>query len=389
MQVCPHYQLKRRDDADDQIRIVQFTDMHLFPDGATAWTCTAKGRFPPRLVDFTREAFVTPNAGAVDLVESLIASARPHLVLFTGDIVDGRPFGRANSALVEGTEVGLPPHPGAFEGFRRAFAPVLEPLLANGISWCFCPGNHDDDGSPWTRTDLLQIFQLPGCATPSAVRFDHTLTVGFGATADSQSVRLWIFDSGPNRPKIKYEPVAAAAVAEYERLSTEVLPACAAELAYVHVPLPEYAETTVVAGTCALFEARLRAGMVEWPWRWVPRLARWTGRDRAVGCSKVNTGLVAALSRQRRVCAVSCVSDSGHSKQGHCAHHRRGVTASCADCPTFDPRRRRATITSTTMLACTLAPGSTCVLVESAAFRHQSRGRRTVATCRLPQAGAS
>ena len=61
-----------------------------------------------------------------------------------------------------------------------------------------------------TRADLLRTFSLPGCATASASSFDHTLTIGFGAHADARSVRLWIFDSGPNRPRIKYEPVADA-----------------------------------------------------------------------------------------------------------------------------------------------------------------------------------
>ena len=63
---------------------------------------------------------------------------------------------------------------------------------------------------------------------------------------------------------------------------------------------------------------RLRAGMLGTPWRWLPRglrrraphalllLARLAGQDRAVGCSKINTGLLAALQRRRAVRALSC-----------------------------------------------------------------------------------
>ena len=314
MEQLPHVQLLAGD-AEDAIRILQLTDMHLFPEQAEAWHCTAKGTCKPRLVDFAAEHFPTPfsNESAAALVDSLVRSARPHLVVFTGDIVDGRPFGETNPAVIDGKLAGTSPSPAAFELFAKSFVAVLAPLIELNVPWCFCPGNHDD-GSPWSRDDLLRVFSLPGCATPTATRFDHTLTIGFGSAADANSVRLWIFDSGPNRPTIKYAPVAPAAIAEYDALSA-VLPPCAAELAYVHVPLPEYATSRLVAGKCALFAARLRAGMVEAHWRWLASIfgvrgallvARLTGHDRAVGCSKVNTGLASALRRARTVRAVSC-----------------------------------------------------------------------------------
>ena len=98
----------------------------------------------------------------------------------------------------------------------------------------------------------------------------------------------------------------------YERLSASLAPS-AAELVYVHVPLQEYAKSRIIAGTCALFAARVRAGMLPRPWwlpacvwRWAPLLAPLLGLDRAVGCSTVNTGLVRALSRRAVVRAVSC-----------------------------------------------------------------------------------
>ena len=200
----------------------------------------------------------------------------------------------------------------------------VQPLVEAGIPWCFCPGNHDDDRGPWVREDLLRVFSLPGCATPSAKRFDHTLTVGFGSEADESSIRLWLFDSGPNAgPEKKYEPVSPAAVAEYERLSSScMLPRAAAELAYVHIPLPEYAEATIVAGTDALYEARLRIGAVPLPWAWVPpSLVRALGLHRTVGCSRVNTGLFDALARGGRVAALSC----GHNHFNDFVAHKQGV----------------------------------------------------------------
>jgi hypothetical protein len=118
----------------------------------------------------------------------------------------------------------------------------------------------------------------------------------------------------------RYEPVALAAVAAYERLSG-TLPRCAAELAYVHVPLPEFATATIVAGACELFRARLRAGMLPAVWRWLPGLARLLGHERVVGCSRVNTGLFAALVRARRVRALSC----GHNHFNDFVAAQQGV----------------------------------------------------------------
>lgn len=307
MQVLPHVQLVDGSGGeDDELRILQLTDMHLFPHGCTGWICSPKGAFDSRHVDFRKEGHPSPMTSddAVVMVSTLIRRVRPHLVAFTGDIVDGRPFG-AEYPAVPPTRT---PNGLAFDLFAEAFMRVLAPL--HGIPWIFCPGNHDDDGSPWSRNDLLRIFALDGCATPTATCFDHTFTVGFGDEADKSSVRIWNFDSGANRRDIKYEPVSATSVSRYEALSAQ-LPNVAAELAFVHVPLPEYASAKIVAGTCGLFPARVRAGMLVRPWKWLPqalymRLGPWLGHDRAVGCSRVNTGLCAALARQGRVCALSC-----------------------------------------------------------------------------------
>lgn len=310
MEVLPHVQLAS--DAADEVRILQLTDMHLFPH-CTAWRCSPKGTFASRDVDFMAEDFPSPltQEPATVMVRALVEQSRPHLVIFTGDIVDGRPYGHEYPALQHGVPVhaaGSAQDP--FRLFEAAFMRVLEPLLELGVPWCFCPGNHDDDSSPWTRVDLLRTFSLPGCATPTATHFDHTLTLSARDEADETAVRLWVFDSGPNRKAIKYEPVAAAAVSSYLELSLS-LRAAAAELAFVHVPLPEYSDARILVGTCALFEARLLAGMLPQPWRSMPRLlarmlAHALGHDRAVGCSKVNTGLCAALARRGTVRAVCC-----------------------------------------------------------------------------------
>merc|ERR1711963_713121 len=62
--------------------------------------------------------------------------------------IDGRPFKAP------------PGKEGEMTGWRRCLLEVLAPVIANGCAWTFVPGNHDDDCSPWSRSDLLGIFHL-------------------------------------------------------------------------------------------------------------------------------------------------------------------------------------------------------------------------------------
>jgi hypothetical protein len=205
MECLEHKHLPSRR-ADGRLRILQLTDIHQFPLGTTFWT---NGR--GRRVDLRAEGYSAERNTA--LVATLAATVDPDLVIFTGDIIDGRPFG----ALASGA---------GKHSWRPAFEGLIAPLQASTppIPWTFCPGNHDDDDSPWDRADLLEIFRLPGCLTPEAQSFDHTLTVGLGPTADSApSVRLWLFDSGGNDSHTRYgtfQPATVASIKAHARSTT-------------------------------------------------------------------------------------------------------------------------------------------------------------------------
>jgi hypothetical protein len=70
----------------------------------------------------------------------------------TGDIVDGRPFGAlAQSSIISSST--------ARDSWRAPFQALIQPLLdaEPPIPWTFCPGNHDDDCSPWSR-QVLSLF---------------------------------------------------------------------------------------------------------------------------------------------------------------------------------------------------------------------------------------
>ena len=91
-------------DDGEAIRIAQMTDVHRFPENVTVWDCP-KGR----RIDMASQAY--SKTGDVELLESVLSRCKPHLLVFTGDIIDGRPF-----------------HTGDSCGWRTAFLKLLEPV---------------------------------------------------------------------------------------------------------------------------------------------------------------------------------------------------------------------------------------------------------------------
>jgi hypothetical protein len=160
--------------------MLQVTDLHHFPAGALSFE--TKGR----VVDFARDGY--SNTRAIEVFELLLARLKPHLVLFTGDIIDGRPFGAAAAAaksarLAEAAGSGSSALENELaEGWRGAMEVWVQVALKAGAQWAFVPGNHDDDHAPWPRSALLGILELPGCiqqggaAIPRFVDLDAWLT---------------------------------------------------------------------------------------------------------------------------------------------------------------------------------------------------------------------
>ncbi|CAJ1393182.1 unnamed protein product [Effrenium voratum] len=298
MEDLGHVPLPNNASAGGGVRVLQLTDVHRFPAGCRYWDCP-KGRRVEMEPGYS-------TSGDVAILEAALSNAAVHFVVLTGDILDGRPFG----AL----------------GDRSAWRPALEQLLAPiqraGLPWTFVPGNHDDDESPWSREDLLKIYDLPGCASKGAMSFNHTMTIGFGAEADEDALRLWFFDSGGNSPdpEIRYGTFGADCVRGFEDLAAR-LPPKTPGLAFFHIPLPEYGGLTPLHGTQGLFDSALRAGMVPRPWCWVPSLVRALGFHRAVGCSKLNSGIFDAFVRSGQIKATFC----GHDHACDAIFQRAGI----------------------------------------------------------------
>lgn len=277
------------------IRIVQITDLHHFPETCTEFDCTAaKGRIVPINPD-------TPYSTTrdCDIIAAVLDRVKPHLVVLTGDIVDGRPFGPSGDA----------------QGWRVSILEVLRPICAFGCAWTWVPGNHDDDGGPWIRNDLLGIYSLgsaaPGCISEGVGGFDHTLTVSLGepgsATSNDEQdthMRLWFFDSGGNHEdkSLKYHTFQPRAVEGYKQLQASLSPV-GCELAFFHIPLPQANGLRPVKGQNGLFTCAVNAGWVPAPWKWEPftSIARFAGHDLITGASKLESGLFDAFVQNGRV----------------------------------------------------------------------------------------
>lgn len=101
--------------ADKKFKIVQFTDVHWIPDSLA-------------------------SVEAADRMNEVLDAENPDLVVYTGDIVTGRP---------------------AREGMHRA----LEPVIRRGIPFAVTFGNHDDE-QDMTRKELYDfVKKMPGNLT--------------------------------------------------------------------------------------------------------------------------------------------------------------------------------------------------------------------------------
>ena len=81
IQILEHLQLAPRKRVANQtnpaLRILQLTDMHLFPPTQTHWTLGANKN--NRVVDFARDGYDTGNKKAIQLVTQLVNSVDPDI----------------------------------------------------------------------------------------------------------------------------------------------------------------------------------------------------------------------------------------------------------------------------------------------------------------------
>mmetsp|Transcript_20688 Transcript_20688/g.30949 ORF Transcript_20688/g.30949 Transcript_20688/m.30949 type:complete len:411 (-) Transcript_20688:195-1427(-) len=269
------------------LRLLQITDTHLFPEGVKTFTTHTK-----RVVDLKKEGY--SNDTAKRLLKLFVKEVKPDVVVFTGDIIDGRPFGEHKRV-----------------DFKSTMREFIQPLVENKIHWTYTPGNHDDDECDWTRSDLLTLYDLPMCLSKGAKNFNHTVTVGPSAM---NCVRLWLFDSGENHddPKVRYTTFDKKAVQGYEEISAKLRKARepAVGLAFFHIPFPEYTGPKPLVGTLGLFDAAVTQGThVPLIAKLCPSLVKCLGKHRVSGGSLLNSGLAAAMISNGNIRATFCGHD--------------------------------------------------------------------------------
>ena len=202
--------------------ILQITDLHHFDPELKIFTgprtTVAIGNDVENLKSQVLGDYSTGRGLA--LVRRLVTMVQPDLVVFSGDIIDGR----------------------TCQNHIIAMRQVIEPCIENQIPWTFCPGNHDDDlPSKWSRLDLLQLYDLPCCASRGATSFNHSFRLG------NDGPRIFLFDSHGSTKTSKngitmktiesYIDWSSTQEARRERDVDNVI-----GLAYFHIPLYEYAK---------------------------------------------------------------------------------------------------------------------------------------------------
>lgn len=223
--------------SDQRFRIVQLTDLHLRGDGGRS------------------------DARTQALVAAVLAAERPELAVLTGDVVDGETARDPGAALLA----------------------ALAPLEAARVPFVLLLGNHDDEG-PSDRAALWALaHRRPGLLRPRAPRGLPGVGNGVVEIAPARgrgvAARLYFFDSHAYTPTGAgtYAWVRHEQVAWYRAQARRAAAGCA--LAFLHIPLPEFAEQA-----------------------WSLRLA---GRRREPVCAPViNSGLFAAFHEAGEVAGV-------------------------------------------------------------------------------------
>ena len=105
---------------------------------ATEFKFNTEGKFKIMQVTDTHiKADSVHSQTSVDMLRSVLAAEKPDLVIFTGDVVTGKPYG-------------------------KGFELVIEPVLACGIPWAVTFGNHDHE-QDLSREEIAALLEKIPC----------------------------------------------------------------------------------------------------------------------------------------------------------------------------------------------------------------------------------
>ncbi|MDR1602533.1 MAG: metallophosphoesterase family protein [Tannerella sp.] len=189
----------------------------------------ADGKFKIMQITDTHIIWDSPHSQeTVIMLQQVLDAENPDLVIFTGDVVTGKPY-------------------------RKGLDMVVEPLLSRQIPWALVPGNHDDEqdlsreelaemlhGYPFFAGKMRKIKNVTGYG-------NYVLEVR-GHGSKSVKALLYCMDSGAYsgmKPLVDgYAWFAFDQVDWYRRTSQKYTSANGGQplpaLAFFHIPLPEY-----------------------------------------------------------------------------------------------------------------------------------------------------
>ena len=186
--------------ADKKFKIVQFTDVHWVPGDSA-------------------------SEEAAERMNEVLDVEKPDLVIYTGDLVFGKP---------------------ASEALSKALEPVVSRRLPFAVTW----GNHDDE-QDMTRIELLEyIKDMPGNLTSTTAGISGVTNYVLPLKSEDgkkDAAVLYVFDSNAYSSLkqvkgydwIKPDQInwyVESSVGYTERNGGKPLPS----LAFFHIPFPEY-----------------------------------------------------------------------------------------------------------------------------------------------------
>jgi 3',5'-cyclic AMP phosphodiesterase CpdA len=189
----------------------------------------ADGKFKIMQITDTHIVWDSPHSQeTVIMLQQVLDAEKPDLVIFTGDVVTGKPY-------------------------RKGLDMVIEPLLSRQIPWALVFGNHDDE-QDLSREELAEMLRdYPFFAgkmkkIKNVTGYGNYVLEVRGYGSKSVKALLYCMDSGAYsgmKPTVDgYAWFAFDQVDWYRRTSDRYTSANGGQplpaLAFFHIPLPEY-----------------------------------------------------------------------------------------------------------------------------------------------------
>lgn len=229
---------------DGKFKIVQLTDVHIRPSE------------------------IEKSDMAIKNIEQILDEEKPDLVMITGDVIFGKP---ANTCL----DV------------------TLQPIVQRHLPFAFTLGNHDAECDMTAREIYEYLGKFAGNLTSTVEGLsgvtNYTLTIKSATKNGADAAVLYVFDSHQYSQQKDltdgYDWIKPDQIDWYRRESAKYTAGNGGKpmpsIAFMHIPLPEYAEAARDAGTLLIGT-----------------------RKEEPCCPKINTGLYSAMLLNRDVMGV-------------------------------------------------------------------------------------